>query len=529
MRPLLRGASLVLLASSVSLGACNAITGVEELIIDGEGGSSGEGGSGSGNNTGAGTTTGNGGTTTLPGTTTTTTEPVLQLVDAPGVAIGQIAIYQGVKAVLMENGAPASNTVPIVAGRDALLRVFLALDGNYDGQPVTARLHIEGAPAPIEYVGPISGAPKDSTLNSTLNFDIPGSILPTGANFRVEILQTDAGKGPNPGARYPAEGFAQTGAKTSGQTLKIVLVPVRYGGDGSNRLPDTSAQMVQGYKDLFYAMYPVPEIDITVRNPVNYNGDVSANGSGWDDLLGYIGQVRANDNAPSDAYYYGIFEPANSLNGYCNNGCVLGLGNIGSVGDPYSRAAIGLGFSDDGGITAWETAVHEVGHNHGRYHSPCGQVSDVEPGYPYSGGKIGVWGYNLVSKKLYTTSHGDVMGYCTPMWISDFTYKAFFNRIKSVNGANLYVPPELQDLTYDRVRIDMDGNVHWLSPIKLAAPPQSGTVELAVTTDSGAEIVTGHLYEYDHLPGGVVLWPQAGGPSVTVSFELNGVAQSLSR
>jgi hypothetical protein len=529
MRLLSRCASFAVLASSLALGACNAITGAEELVIDGDGGGSGEGGNSSSSNGNGAGTTGPGGTP-FPGTTTTTSEPVIQMVDAPGVGITQIALYQGVKAILMEGGGPGPNTVPIVAGRDAFMRLFLNVDGNYDGQPITARLHIEGNPTPFEYVGPPPSGPTDANINTTLNFDIPGASLPAGAGFRVEILQPDAGKGPNPGARYPAEGFAPTYAANVGQTLKIVLVPVRYGADGSNRLPDTSDKMVQGYRDLFYAMYPVPQVDLTVRAAVTYNGDVNANGYGWDQLLGALGQLRADDNVGSDVYYYGIFEPASSLNSYCGGGCVLGLGNIGSPGDPYSRAAIGLGFSDDGGATAWETAVHEIGHTHGRYHAPCGGPSGVDGQYPYSGAKTGVWGFNLLTKKLYSPSnHTDVMGYCFPIWVSDYTYKAFFNRIKAVNGASLYVPPELKNRTYDRVRIDMDGNLHWMPSFKMEMPPQSTPIELTVTTDAGPQVVTGHFYEYDHLPGGVILWPQAGGPSSMVALDLNGVKMSLSK
>ena len=64
---------------------------------------------------------------------------------------------------------------------------------------------------------------------------------------------------------------------------------------------------------------------------------------------------------------------------------------------------------------------------------------------------------------------------------------------------------------------------------KMEMPPQSTPIDLTVTTDAGPQVVTGHFYEYDHLPGGVILWPQAGGPSSMVSLDLNGVKMSLSK
>ncbi len=527
----LHRASFVVLTSSVVLGACNAITGVENLVIEGsdEGGADGSGATGAGASGAGGTpTTGVGAGGVI--TTTSTTTPPPQLVDAPGIAITQIALYQGVKAVLMQNGAPAQNEVPIVAGRDALMRLWLSMDGNYDGQVVTARLTIEGGAPPIEIVVQPPNSPSDGALNSTLNFDIPGANLPAGASFRVDLLQIDTGIGPNPGARYPADGFAQTGAKNVGQTLKIVLVPIRYGADGSNRLPDTQEAMLNGYRDLFYSMYPVPSIELTVRNAVTYNGGISPNGGGWDNLLGTIGQLRATDNVPSDVYYYGIFKPTSSLNNFCGGGCVAGLGNVGGPGDSYARAAIGLGYDDDGGATAWETAVHEIGHTHGRYHSPCGGAQGTEPNYPYSGGKTGVWGYNLLTKKLYSPQNfTDVMGYCQPIWVSDFTYKAFFNRIKSVNGAKIIVPPELKNRTYDRVKIDANGDIYWMPSFKMEMPPQAEPIELTVTSPTGTHVVIGQRYEYDHLPGGVILWPQTGGPSSLVVTEIDGIARTLAK
>ncbi len=513
---------LAILAATTALGACNAITGVDALVVQGEG--DGGGGSGTTSHTSPG---GSAGGATM---TTTSSQPFPMLIDASGVAITQIALYQGVKATLMENGADANNPIPLVANRDAVMRLFLATDPNYNGQPVVARLTIDGAPAPMEQTVPVNGAPADNKLGTTVNFDIPGASIQPGFRYRVEILQisTDS-KGPNPAAHYPPDGFADTNAKSVGTGLKIVLVPFRYGADGSNRLPDTSANMIQGYKDLFYAMYPAPTVEITVREPVQYNNDVSPNGAGWDELLGYLGQIRSNDNAPFDVYYYGIFSPANGVGSFCGGGCVAGLGNIAGVGDSYSRAAIGLGFSDDGGAIAWETAVHEIGHTHGRYHSPCGGAAGTDPNYPHPGAEIGVWGYNLLKKSLYNpTSYTDVMGYCTPIWISDFTYKGLFTRIKAVNGASLEAPPELMNRTYDRARIDADGNPHWLPPVRIDFPPQNSPMDITVETPDGAEEpVTAHFYPYDHLPGGVVVWPQAGGPSSAVTFEWQGQVRSL--
>jgi hypothetical protein len=122
------------------------------------------------------------------------------------------------------------------------------------------------------------------------------------------------------------------------------------------------------------------------------------------------------------------------------------------------------------------------------------------------------------------------MGYCQPIWVSDFTFNGFFQRIKAVNGANIVVPPGMKNLNYDRARVDMEGKLHWEDTIKMEYPPQAlELVDLDVQTASGEKTVKGHFYRYDHLPGGILLWPQVGGVSTAVTFTLDGATKSLSK
>jgi hypothetical protein len=71
--------------------------------------------------------------------------------------------------------------------------------------------------------------------------------------------------------------------------------------------------------------------------------------------------------------------------------------------------------------------AHELGHNWSRLHSPCGGAGSPDPSYPYAGGKIGVSGYDLTTSLFKPASIADVMGYCNPSWVSDFTYKGILN------------------------------------------------------------------------------------------------------
>jgi len=521
-------ATALLLIGVVPFAACNALTGVDDLVV---GNTAGAGGAGTGDATTSGPGVTAGGVTSAVSSgdavSSSTGAPLPPLVAAQGVTIDQIALYQGVKRVLMQDGSAPQSKVPVVAGRAALVRVFADIDASYDGSPITARLDLgDGAPIEVETV--IKSSPWDDDLESTINFELPAAAMAPGMTYRVDLLQPSThSAGNNVKASYPPSGASPIPALSTGKSLKIELVPVSYGADGSNRKPDTSPGQLQAYKDAFFRMYPVADVEILVHAAVAWKGKVSANGSGWSELLDGIATLRQNDNTPADVYYYGIFSPTANVGQFCGGGCVAGLGMIGGPSDSYSRAAIGLGFPGD---ISTETSVHEVGHNHGRQHSPCGGAQGTDPAYPYDGASIGVWGYDLLSKQLYSPDvMTDVMGYCTPVWISDFTYKALFDRIKFVNSASLIYPPELVDRTYQRVRLDGEGNLTWLPDTLIHTPPQGEPLTITVQTALGSEAVTAQLYPYDHLPGGVLVWPQPTSATTGITVHHAGKVTKLSR
>ena len=56
--------------------------------------------------------------------------------------ISSIALLQTLKVPVVENGAPAPRTVPAVAGRDALVRVYVQPTAGVGPQAVTATLQL---------------------------------------------------------------------------------------------------------------------------------------------------------------------------------------------------------------------------------------------------------------------------------------------------------------------------------------------------------------------------------------------------
>ena len=78
----------------------------------------------------------------------------------------------------------------------------------------------------------------------------------------------------------------------------------------------------------------------------------------------------------------------------------------------------------------------------GRHHSPCGSAASPDPGYPYAGGFIGAWGYDTTVGQLKApTTYKDIMGYCSPNWVSDYVYKKILD-FRGATGGFLTVGAE---------------------------------------------------------------------------------------
>jgi hypothetical protein len=172
--------------------------------------------------------------------------------------------------------------------------------------------------------------------------------------------------------------------------------------------------------------------------------------------LDQVTELREQENPPELIYYYGLINPAEQLAQYCDGGCTTGIAWwLPTINDweKAHRAGVGIAF----GAYGANTFAHELGHNLGRDHAPCGTEGDVN--YPHSGASIGVWGYDplggvLKDPDLFT----DLMGYCEPNWVSDYTHKAVFQRVAATQAP-------LQRRISDEARLASEQAQRWASYI----------------------------------------------------------------
>jgi hypothetical protein len=463
------------------------------------------------------------------GGTDTTDGTIPMGVPAANLAIAKVSISQGVEVTLYLNGNDITDlNTQLIRGRHALVRVFVAPLSGWQPHEVQAVLTLEGEQGTRQYesIIDVDGLSTDGDLGSTFSFEIPSEDLPSDQAMSVSLHELgDASfDGDSSQSVWPSTGSYEA-AFTPVGPLRITLVPVQYDADGSGRLPDVSEPQLQLYEDLLLGMYPVPSVEITVADPFPWGAEVAANGQGWQQLLSAMVGLRSALSLGNDEYIYGLFNAADSFQGFCSFGCVAGLSLLSpSPGDATARASIGVGFT---GQDAVLTLAHEVGHAHGREHAPCmllGQPSD--PNYPYANAVLGVWGWdgpNGTLKEPFINT--DIMGYCKPNWVSDYTFDGLLTRSLAVNQAGM--GDELPLREWSSTWVDENGDVGTISTQMLGLPELTGPGlhPLRYLDGEGAVVREdqARFYPTDHLPGGLLLWPRA--PESARAVDIDGFGQ----
>jgi hypothetical protein len=437
----------------------------------------------------------------------------------------KIAAYQGVEVVLMEGGVKQQPNAPIVAERELMLRAWIEPGADWVARSVVAELTIVNASAPraLSVTQLIDAGSEDGDLDSTLNFTIRAADVTEQTSLALTIREATA---PNAElARWPASLEEPLGAGSSQGPLEIVLVPLVVGGF----TPDLGTQNLMRFSRYLSRLYPASAVAMSVRAPYTLPYDVDSQGYGWDEALDELYALRDADDPATNVYYYGVLTPGATFDDYCPVDCVVGLSAVASRNDEFSRGSIGTGYFESASDTfSQETLGHELGHAMGREHAPCGDPDYPDPSYPYPGGSLGVYGYD--GRSLVDPFEAlDVMSYCVPVWISDYSWKALFTRISYVNGlAARRVPAARASRPRQRTLIvGHDGNVRWGREQAPATPPSGDPVLIELLDASGAvlDVVAAPFAPFNHLNGGFLSVPvsalaRTGADSVRVDGQI---------
>ena len=308
---------------------------------------------------------------------------------------------------LTQSVQDSDGRVPLIAGRQALLRVFATADRASFYRPRATALFYHGDKLSHGAVMKLGSAMvpaevDEGRLEQSYNATIPASVVQPGTEILIELDRDGVVPlGPGSQLRIPAEGRLTLDIRTLPR-FDLTVVPIQAASDPDGRIYQWTEGMTSESEALRLAraVLPIADMWLTVHEGYVTSADLTT-GAGWGELLGELILLRVKEGRRG--YYYGAVELADEASW-------VGLASIG-----YPAGV---------GEASPQTLAHELGHTLGLRHAPCGGASAADIAYPYEGGVIGAWGYDFHGERLVDASlYKDVMGYCNPEWVSDYHFK----------------------------------------------------------------------------------------------------------
>ena len=295
-----------------------------------------------------------------------------------------------------------AHPVPLVAGDEALLRVFVtaARDTTVGMPAVRARFYLDGSEQHVVNIAakatPIPAKVDEGDLGKSANARIPGRIVRPGLEMVVEI---DPDGSLNAGLGLPKR-IPETGRMALDvremPVLDLTLIPFLL-----SERPDSvvlgavegMASDPKGHDGLKETrdLLPVGDLVVSAHDPVVSTRFGSSN------VMAQVEAIRALEGG---------------------TGHYMGLASGGVTPVPFARVGGRTSVSD----LRSGTIAHELGHNMSLLHAPCGAAGGPDPLFPERDGSIGAWGYDFETGLLVEPGSPDLMSYCYLPWIGGYHF-----------------------------------------------------------------------------------------------------------
>ncbi len=328
----------------------------------------------------------------------------------------------GAAAYLTQSVQSWDDPVPLLAGKPALLRVFVtaAQAGTATMPDVRATFFVDGAERHSVDIAAttrlIPSEVMEGDLALSANAEIPDWVIVPGLEMVIEVDPEgtlDSALGVT--KRIPEEGRMAIDVR-SVQPLRLTLIPFLWETEPDSSVVESVSAMAadpDGHELLrdVRMLLPIAELAVSARQPViTSTQDISRR-------LAQVDAMRVMEGG--SGYWMGVWQP-NYSNEFSSSPAATGVARLAGWASMSTRNP--------------STIAHELGHNLSLKHAPCGNPRTVDPWFPHFGGSIGAWGYDFGRNALVTPHAADVMSYCTHgiYWTSDF----FFNKALSHRLAN---------------------------------------------------------------------------------------------
>lgn len=351
------------------------------------------------------------------------------------ISIEHVEINQGTAITVIQNGevVPADEHAGLVKDRNALVQAFWSVPAGWQARPILAKLHyrdINGDLHTLETTKTISGAPEPGSLDGSITWQMPAAIFTGNTEMFIELWEAGDATGiaaSSESPSTPSGGMQPIGVTDEPMEAKVVLVPVQYnsGSCNTNTLSVIETNF-EGFSNHFFSQNPIHTLDISIH-PVGIVQETQL--TTLSQINGALASLRFNDFAEPNVYYHAV---VNACTGGVDDAGGLAPGTPGpfkGAGDLRVSTSLWLDF----GFTS-ETIVHELGHNQGRPHSPCGGPDGPDPDYPYEAAAIGAWGFNVLTGQWFPPSRKDYMSYCNPTWVSDWTWGWVHEQVRQLSS-----------------------------------------------------------------------------------------------
>ncbi|QNM96068.1 IPT/TIG domain-containing protein [Chitinimonas koreensis] len=311
--------------------------------------------------------------------------------------------------------AAGSGYQRLVPGKAALVRARVVAPGKLASPAVQLVAYAGGQLlGTVRMSGPaqLPASVADADLGQSFTAALPPSWVRAALELRVEA---------DPARESTAGAVATVKPAVGTPTVfRLTLVPLitedAAGAAVTGKLP--TAEQV---RELVERVFPVAgvDIDVKLRSPYRVSS-VRRVRDGWGTALAEVARLQEAEAA--DRFYYG-FVPEPDFGG--------GTAGIGYV---PGRTAIGLDARFDFVLS---TMTHEMGHNLGRPHAPCGVAG--EAGFPYADGGLGPAPLydGRLGQVVKPQGDHDVMSYCDGTWFSDYGYYKAQLNLEGRSGSGL--------------------------------------------------------------------------------------------